>query len=157
MKRNPEIEQELWELSPAVANLSARMPFQLPEGYFERFPEKMLYLMRAENEFEQGSTENTILEAKTTISGPFMVPEGYFEGLSANILQKIRENSAEPVKLTSGQKQTATVISMGGRKKWLNYAAAAVITAFLAGTIYLYSTISGNDVNISSEPMAELE
>jgi hypothetical protein len=157
MKRNPEIGQELLGLSPAVANLSARMPFHVPEGYFELFPERMLDLLRAEHEFEIASSKSTIFDAKTTISGPFMVPDGYFEGLSANILNKIKENSAEPAKLISGQKQTARVISLGSRKKWLNYAAAAVITAFLAGAIYLYSTISGNDIPVSSQPLSFVE
>jgi hypothetical protein len=157
MKRNPEIVQELLGLSPAVANLSARMPFHVPEGYFELFPVSMLDLLRAEHEFENASAKSTIFDAKTDISGPFMVPDGYFEGLSANILQKIRENPAEPAKLISGQKQTASVISLGSRKRWLNYAAAAVITAFLAGAIYLYSTISGNDIPASTQPLASVE
>jgi len=157
MKRNPEIGQELLGLSPAVANLSARMPFHVPEGYFELFPERMLDLLRAEHEFDIESAKSTIFDAKTDISAPFMVPDGYFEGLSGNILNKIRENELESAKFISGQKQTARVISMGGRKKWLNYAAAAVITAFLAGAIYLYSTISGNDIPVSSQPLASVE
>ena len=191
MKRNPEIGQELLGLSPAVANLSARMPFHVPEGYFELFPERMLDLLRAEHEFDIASAKSTIFDAKTAISGPFMVPDGYFEELSANILNKIRENEVESARselekispllaqierknpfevptgyfdnldiqspITSIQKQTARVISMGGRKKWLNYAAAAVITAFLAGAIYLYSTISGNDIPVSSQPLASVE
>ena len=65
--------------------------------------------------------------------------------------------TAAAAKFISGQKQTARVISMGSRKKWLNYAAAAVITAFLAGAIYLYSTISGNDIPVSSQPLAFVE
>lgn len=157
MKRNPEIGQELLGLSPAVANLSARMPFHVPEGYFELFPERILDLLRAEHEFEIASAKSTIFDAKTDISGPFMVPDGYFDGLSGNILNKIRDNEVESAKFISGQKQTARVISMAGRKKWLNYAAAAVITAFLAGAIYLYSTISGNDVPVSSQPLASVE
>ncbi len=157
MNRNPEIGQELLGLSPAVANLSARMPFHVPEGYFELFPERMLDLLRAEHEFEQASAKSTIFDTKTPVSGPFMVPDGYFEGLSGNILNKIRENSAESAKSIPGQQQTARVISMGSRKKWLNYAAAAVITAFLAGALYLYSSISGNDIPVSTQPLAAVE
>jgi hypothetical protein len=191
MKRNPEIGQELLGLSPAVANLSARMPFHVPEGYFELFPERMLELLRADQELDPTITKSSIFDEKPVVSGPFMIPDGYFEGLSSNILTKIRENDVESVQselermspmlanadrknpfavpagyfenldiqssIISGQKQTARVISMGGRKKWLNYAAAAVITAFMAGAIYLYSTISGNDNPVLIQPLAKIE
>ncbi len=157
MNRNPEIGQELLGLSPAVANLSARMPFHVPEGYFELFPERMLDLLRAEHEFELASAKSTIFDEKTPISGPFMVPDGYFDELSGNILHKIREIEVESVKSIPGQKQSARVISIGGPKKWLNYAAAAVITAFIAGAIYLYSTMSGNEIPVSSQSMAQVE
>jgi hypothetical protein len=189
MKRNPEIGQELLGLSPAVANLSARMPFYVPEGYFELFPERMLDLLRAEHELE--SNQSSIFDTKTGISGPFMIPDGYFEGLSDKILGKIQQNEVESVHselerispllakserknpfevpvgyfenmdlqtaINHGQENTGRVISMGSRKKWLNYAAAAVITAFLAGAIYLYSTISGNDMPVSTQPLAMVE
>jgi hypothetical protein len=59
--------------------------------------------------------------------------------------------------ITPIEKQTARVITMGGRKKWLNYAAAAVITTFLAGAIYLYSSLSGNNMPTSVQPLAKVE
>jgi hypothetical protein len=191
MKRNPEIGQELLGLSPAVANLSARMPFHVPEGYFELFPERMLDLLKAEHELYPETVNTSVFDVKTGVSGPFMVPNGYFEGLSGNILAKIRENEEETVKSELGrisplldgserinpftvpagyfenldiqssiipaQNQPALVISMGGRKKWLNYAAAAVITAFLAGAIYLYSSISGNNLPSGIQSLANVE
>ncbi len=191
MKRNPEIGQELLGLSPAVANLSARMPFHVPEGYFELFPGRMLDLLKAEHELDAETVNDTVFESKPVISGPFRVPNGYFEGLSGNILAKIRENEEETVKseldsispllagierinpftvpagyfenldipssIIPAQNQPARVISMGGRKKWLNYAAAAVITAFLAGAIYLYSSMSGDNIPSGNQPLAKVE
>lgn len=191
MNRNPEIGQELLGLSPAVANLSARMPFHVPEGYFDLFPERMLHLLRAEHALDSETINTSVFDAKMGISGPFMVPDGYFDDLSGNILAKIRENDADSVNaelerispllarsnrknpfsvpagyfenlniqasIITGEKQPARVISMGGRKKWLNYAAAAVITGLLAGAIYLYSSMSGDNMPASDQPLARVE
>jgi hypothetical protein len=64
---------------------------------------------------------------------PFDLPEGYFEKLE--ILAAVN-----PV-----QEQKGLVVSMGSWKKWMNYAAAAVITAVLAGAVYF--TISSSDTS----------
>jgi len=185
MKRNPEIGKELYEISPALANLSAMMPFHLPEGYFDRFPESLIQLLNQEK--LPGTIENPIpiFPPKSSVSLPFSVPEGYFDQLSGNILSKIRDNENEsaaaeimrispllaeidrgtPFSLPTGyfenldiktmvavpeQKETARIVVMSSHKRWMNYAAAAVITAIIGGALYFYSTITGTQ-NLPSE------
>ena len=94
MKRNPEIGNELEAISTAVANLSSKMPFRVPEGYFELFPDRMMLLIMAEMA-ASGLNENPDFGQKIGNSLPFFVPEGYFEGLSGNILSKIKNTETE--------------------------------------------------------------
>ena len=191
MKRNPEIGKELEIISPAVANLSFRMPFYIPEGYFESLPHQILELIKNENCIDSEITEKSIFDSKPAILSPFSVPEGYFDGLSANILSKIKETEDESViaelqnispllagferkipfsvpekyfenldicsAIISTPKETGRVVSMGTRKRWINYAAAAVITAVLAGSVYFFIQLTGNTDPGTSNPMAQNE
>ena len=176
MNRNTEIGNELAAISPAVANLSSKMPFRIPEGYFELFPERMMLLIRAQMP-ESGNEAMPSFGQNLVNSTPFSVPEGYFEGLSGNILSKIKNaenesaadeinrispvlanlNKVNPFVLPEGyfenleilaarsvREEKGRVVAMGSWKKWMNYAAAAVITAILAGAVYFNLSSSGN-------------
>lgn len=191
MKRNPEIGKELETISPAVANLSFRMPFFVPEGYFESFPHQLLLLIQKEKFTGIETTENVILNSNPAILNPFSVPEGYFDGLSANILSKIKETEEDSVRaelqkispalagfdrktpfivpenyfenldissaIVPAPKETGRVVSMNSRNRWINYAAAAVITAVLAGSVYFLLQVTGNNDPATSNPMAQNE
>lgn len=191
MKRNPEIGKELETISPAVANLSFRMPFCLPEGYFESLPGLVLELIKKQKLIDSETTENVIFDSKPAILSPFTVPDGYFEGLSANILSKIKEAENESVtaelqrispllagfdrkipfsvpenyfenldissSIVPAPKETGRVVSMNFRKRWINYAAAAVITAVLAGSVYFFTQVTGNADPVTPVPVAQID
>ena len=189
MKRNPEIGKELETISPAVANLSFRMPFHLPERYFESLPHQILELVKNETLIGEETTENAIFDSKPAFLTPFSVPEGYFEGLSANILSRIKETNNESITaelnrispllaeferknpfsipenyfenlnissaIIPAPKETGRVVSMSIRKRWINYAAAAVITAVLAGSVYFFMQVTGNTDPVTPTPIAQ--
>lgn len=191
MKRNPEIGKELESISQAVANLSFRMPFYLPEGYFESFPHQILEFIKNDNITGTETIENVIFNSNPGILSPFSVPEGYFNGLSANILSKIKETEDESVTaelqkispalagfdrktpfivpenyfenldissaIVPVPKETGRVVSMNSQKRLINYAAAAVITAVLAGSVYFFMQVTGNNEPVFSNPMAQNE
>jgi len=190
MKRNPEIGKELETISPAVANLSLRMPFCVPEGYFESLPHQILESVKNETLIGEETTENAIFDSKPAFLTPFSVPEGYFEGLSANILSRIKETNNESITaelnrispllaeferknpfsipenyfedlnissaIIPAPKETGRVVSMSIRKRWINYAAAAVITAVLAGSVYFFMQVTGNNADpVAPTPIAQ--
>jgi hypothetical protein len=191
MKRNPEIGKELETISPAVANLSFKMPFYVPEGYFESFPHQLLKFIKEENIIGTETTEKVIFNSNPSFLTPFSVPEGYFDGLSANILSRIKETGDDSITaelqkispvlagferkipfivpenyfenldissaIVPSLKETGRVVSMGTRKRWMNYAAAAVITAVLAGAVYFFMQVTGNSDPVISNPMAQNE
>lgn len=160
MTRNLEILNELVAISPAVANLSAEMPYQVPEGYFETLSEVIVARALA------ASGEETLVKSTAGLSMPFDVPSGYFENLSSSILEKIKIqeqtsateelqnlspllasiskenvytvpggyfetlNAVDAVK--ASHKTTGKVVSMFQARTWVRMAAAAAILLMVA-------------------------
>src|SRR6202012_4855431 len=71
---------ELQELSPVLARIARRMPYQLPEGYFEGLS-PILAVIREQN--------------------PYVTPEGYFERLPAQLAARAAVKKAAPAKVIS--------------------------------------------------------
>lgn len=60
------------------ATLKGNSPFNVPSGYFEELPEKIMIQIDGLPDFE-----------KTSVINPFAVPEGYFENLPSTLAGKI--------------------------------------------------------------------
>lgn len=74
MNGTNEILEELRSLSPSVAAIGRLTPYQVPEDYFQQFPETALRKVSAWN-------------AKSLT---YNVPEGYFETFAQRVLARIR-------------------------------------------------------------------
>jgi hypothetical protein len=132
MNRHPDIVNELASISPAVANLDPTLPLSVPEGYFESLPDKILQRVR-DLETPKGELEAlSPLLAGMTKKDPFAVPEGYFESLASQISMKAG-GAGEPV-AAEKPVETARVVAFSTLRNWTRYAAAAVITAAIAGS-----------------------
>ena len=113
--------EELSHLSPWLSKLPSQIPYVVPAGYFEELDERILQLVRVNND------QHSVREETASISPllgslkkemPYQVPQGYFE------------NMASPVPAEE-KRTTAKVIALGSRK-WFRYAAAAVVTGIIA-------------------------
>lgn len=133
MKRNSEIEKELGEISPVIFQIGNKNVFQVPSGYFEDIPLKVLALIKlneepvdlpADEEIEQLSPFIAALKNKPTLS----VPSGYFNTLPQLITDQLAK---------AEEKTPVISIHAGKKRKWMQYAAAAVITGF-AGISVLF-------------------
>lgn len=85
MTRNSDILSELKAISPAVAEISAVAPYDLPAGYFNNLSEVIMARIIA-----GGQEENTVVSVAGK-STPFKVPENYFEQLSDSVLSKVKQ------------------------------------------------------------------
>lgn len=160
--RNPHIQEELNEISQAVANLPVNLPFDLPESYFDAFPAIMMAKIREEmtasEELEQLSPLLAGLKRKTT----FEVPEGYFESLELKRLEKeaivlpMYQKSQDQTPATQTEQSSGKLVSLNRWTAGLKWAAAAVVTGLLLGTIYL-STRPGEQASAGSAPIARTE
>jgi hypothetical protein len=145
------ISTELQEIAPMLAAAGRRMPYTVPQGYFENFPETALSKLNKQTQQD--------------------VPEGYFEGFALTMLQKVRNSEvraeldeiapllnsvskAMPYSLPEGYfeqwkpaipvatvPQPAKIVKMGGGFGWKKWAAAAAIllTTGLAWQLWVKS------------------
>lgn len=133
MTTDPNIVTELQSIAPTLAGITRRMPYAVPEGYFEYLADRMLI---------------EVTPAPQTGT----VPEGYFDNFADNMLQLIRkQNSSHELadialtlagisrempyhvpagyfeQLTPALPQPAKVVSMSSKKMWWRMAVAAVL------------------------------
>ena len=138
MESTKEILTELQEIAPALVRSGlSRIPFAVPAGYFEGFPEILMKQIQRSAEFFDQSAELAIssfpvnseispLEEISTISpllaglqnkNPYQVPDGYFEAgkikIPASTFRKSVETSenspAKLVALNSGLSQSDSI------------------------------------------------
>jgi len=82
MTQQNDILNELKELNSPLADMSRKMPYYLPESYFEELDATILSIVtEAKPEMPFFSKEM-----------PFSVPQGYFEGLPGNVMANITLN-----------------------------------------------------------------
>jgi hypothetical protein len=165
---NKDIIQELSDLGSNLQGDISQNIYSVPTGYFEGFSEQILSLIKA----NESLTWLSSLPKET----PFHVPVGYFNELDERIIEVIRrhpdyQTSEEELESVSPllssiskrpvysvpigyfenfkpgveEKKETKVVSITGRK-WLRYAAAAIIV----GVILMAGFIAFNNKNKDS-------
>lgn len=112
----------------ATESTGIKNVYAVPEGYFNSFADSILKKIKStpQNPVQQELEEISPLLGSIPRTNIFTIPENYFPQLDP--LNKVEEK-AKPAK----------VISLGSRtRKWINYAAAACISAVLFGGGYVY-------------------
>ena len=132
--------EELFHLSPALNGLNKHLPFTVPSNYFDGLAERALAIARNADR----SAKEELESLSPLLSGlkkdlPFTVPRGYFENLGQPVV--VEEN-----------KPAAKLVSFSHRK-WMRYAAAAVIAGLIAVGGFLYFT-SVNRIDPVEQPYA---
>ena len=121
---------ELAALSPLLAGISRKMPFSVPENYFDEATMSLPSLTLEE------PLPEVLSGASKTL--PYKVPAGYFEQLPQQVLNRV-------------VKPKAKVISFN--RDWMRYAVAAVLIGIVALSSIVYFS-SGNKVDPVKQPEA---
>ena len=115
-----------------LSSLPKEMPFSVPDGYFNELDEKIMEIIRSHPDYQTSREElESVSPLLSSISKRpvYSVPKGYFENFKPGVEEK---------------KETK-VVSITGRK-WLRYAAAAIIV----GVILMAGLIAFNNNNKDS-------
>lgn len=112
---------ELACLSPLLSKLSKDMPYTVPAGYFEEIETSLISFVSTGSQ----SAKEELETLSPLLSGlkkemPYSVPAGYFENLG----EKRASNKTK-------------VVSLGSRK-WIRFAAAAVVTGIITTITFLF-------------------
>ncbi len=88
MDNKTTILNELREISPVIAEIGNRVPFSVPNGYFETLPAMLMQRIAIE--------DHNLKEPQLTINkaATYQAPEGYFEGLAGSIMNRIKASEA---------------------------------------------------------------
>lgn len=165
MENKADILQELREISPLIVDFQSVNPYGIPGGYFTAFPEMMLEKIRIEEMlvnasantygvpagYFEGLSANILSKIKTgetnnevntelaelapllnTISKEqvYTVPAGYFDEIDLTAAMQ------EP--------KEAKVITLRIARKWMQFAAAAVMAGILVTGAFLFTDDHGN-------------
>jgi len=155
MTNDNNIQNELRDLAPVVANLSKNNPYEIPVGYFNSLAENITAVI-ADKKIELPKADRQ----------SYTVPADYFETLSQTILLKIRHTELKeelnevapllnsisnklPYSAPEGyfaevafrapqEEKTAKIISLRKVSKWVTYAAAASVLFILSSSSYMF-------------------
>jgi hypothetical protein len=90
MENRINILNELREISPKLAEVTATTPYEVPAGYFDGLAGRILQRIK---DGEEGSP---VLGEKK--DNPYRAPQGYFDNLATIILNRIKAETAETPK-----------------------------------------------------------
>ncbi len=122
MDTKVDIKVELIELSPFLVGISKNMPQALPNGYFDSFSSEMLNLAKASSLTVESELVSIAPLLNQISKKPVQnLPEGYFADFTI-----------QPAK------EAAKIVRLPVIRKWVSYAAAAMIAGILitAGFVF---------------------
>ncbi len=123
MKNTDTILTEMQSIAPSIAAIGTAMPYSVDAQYFESLPEILL---------EQAQfADNHIIS-----NLPYQVPPNYFDQLSTQLLIRI---AAETTVEAPIQKTTAKIVQFNQVKRWMSYAAAAILAGILITNAFLFT------------------
>lgn len=112
--------QELAEISPVLAGLQRKMPYSVPQGFFDEVAIPV---------------KGSILDGLEK-TNPYSVPSGYFAAFPEFMLRAVQKAPAFTIP-AAPTKTEGKLVPM--RNNWLRYAAAAVVAGILAVAGWLYT------------------
>ncbi|NCT92801.1 MAG: hypothetical protein GXC72_00120 [Chitinophagaceae bacterium] len=164
MHPNPQIAAELSEISPFWSDTPVFTPYHVPDGYFVHLPGLV-------------ADKRVLADTITGKNLPYLVPADYFAQLPAAVWQAIRSSAVStelesvapllsgiprqmPYSVPSGyfQEKPVTGITMPAAKpvpvrrmaaRWMQYAAAAVVTGVLVMGAFMFTDGPGGIDNSS--------
>ena len=119
---------EILELSPLLASLERKMPFDLPLDYFEQPVERFTVN-------QQEDPRSAILELVERIT-PYEVPYDYFDGLPERILRKVKPGG----------------MLVNRKKGWMRMSVAAVLFGIvLISGLLILDNSKNNTVTVAAQ------
>jgi hypothetical protein len=168
-----DIIQELNDLGSSLASTSPCNVYSIPGGYFEGFAQQLLSRIKAE---EKGLEFLSSLSKEN----PYQLPVGYFENLPEQVMEGIREHadyqtsqeelaSISPLLNSLNKKpvfsvpddyfenfevavdkKPGTKVVLLTSRKWIRFAAAAVITGVIA--LSTFSILNKRKIDPNKNP-----
>lgn len=169
METKSAILSELNEISPAVAGITSGLTYQVPDGYFDGLAAAILNRIKTEGKSAKDELQTlSPLLGGLSKKSPYQVPEGYFEASPLLMQLRNKETYAVPERYFENlpanilnkvqERKPAKVVSMNTGRRFMRYAAAAVVAGVMAvaGWFYFANNSTGtNDGVAKVEQLSE--
>lgn len=126
----PAIMAEKIRLEQMLAQAAAPV-YEVPDGYFTALPEEVLSLIQTSHAVRTELDEVAPLLNTIDKETPYQVPETYFA-------------QADFARLARYQQPKAKIVSLRLARRWMQYAAAALVTGVLVTGAFLYTDNPAN-------------
>jgi hypothetical protein len=137
-------QKELALLSPLLSRIDRKMPFGVPDGYFDELSGTMAANLRLSS--GQAETENlSPLLAGLKDKQVYQTPKSYFESFPDTVLATVKEQAFDKQPAVSGKQPgaaAAKVFSISRTGNWWKYSAAAAIVGLILTGGWLWTHTS---------------
>lgn len=166
MENRQQILEELRVVAPVLAEAGSNIPYMAPNGYFTSFPGVVMEYITQEAVLKNASAPTyevpdgyfgnlpaSILAAALKEGKPYMALEGELSEAAPLLNSLSKENifaaplgyfaNADFVTAAIGGKSRGKVIGLPFARKWMQYAAAALVTGILVTGAFFYTDNQG--------------
>jgi putative ribosome biogenesis GTPase RsgA len=140
MQKGKEIADELKEVAPSLSVLGDSPAYEVPNGYFEAFPDNLMAKIRTQGNTQEVTEELSELSpflASMSRKTPFSAPDGYFEDLGREVIMRTNED------------KPGRIVKMGRRVKLFKrcLVAAAIAGVISVGAVMLSKSFNDNSLD----------
>ncbi len=178
MNPNNNILQELIEISPVVANLSKNNVYTTPPNYFTNLENEILLKLNpigllssskantydTPNGYFTNLAENIVNKVKQAnytkneVAEELQIVAPFLNTISKENVYTVNNQYFNNLSFAPLKQEKAKIISFSSTRKWLSYAAAAVIMSILAtGVVQYLKTDSNTNFHIEIQKTSDEE
>jgi hypothetical protein len=160
MRHEESYEEEWKDEAPLLSSLSKKTEPDVPEGYFDDLPSKVLDRIRmqeADGEEDDWKVEAPLLAALEK-EMDVDVPEGYFEGLAARVLAQVAREAEEKPEIPVQQlrRKPRHVLMVFRRRQFWGMAAGIALLAIIGAYFMTRPDVYNEVVTAETEAKVQL-
>ena len=158
-------QEELESLSPFLSRIDKEMPFAVPQGYFEELSATVATNLAsgavatdlasatvATNLANDPSSQEVLspLLAGLKNKQVYQAPQSYFDSFPDTVLAAVKKQAFDIPAVSEKQSAPAKVISLGVRRNWWKYSAAAAVVGLVltGGWLWTHTSVATGTGNI---------
>jgi hypothetical protein len=125
--------EEIAQLSPLLAGISRRLPYSVPDNFFQSNIEN--------SEAFTSENEESLVLSFISKEMPYKVPTGYFANFPETVVEKLSDRGTKVVPMV--------------KRKWMRLAIAATVTGIMAISGFFYFNNRG--ANTTTDPVTAVK
>jgi hypothetical protein len=148
--------EELESLSPFLSRIDKKMPFAVPQGYFEELSAMVATNLASGTVATDLANDPSSQEVLSPLLAGlrnkqvYQAPQSYFDSFPGTVLAAVKKQAFDIPAVSEKQSAPAKVISLGVRRNWWKYSAAAAVVGLVltGGWLWTHTSVATGTGNI---------